>query len=173
MSVLRPSRALAWLPLWAVAVLAAASFHMLEHVLQTYQAYVLRSEHAHGLLGRWVDTEWIHLAYNLGFLLAILPVAAQGGDSRSLRFQLFLGGVAAAGYHVVEHSVKTWQFVVLGHDPALGIAGHYGPLIPIHLWLNLVVYLLTLPHLLSWARQAFRPHARRAARSPAAATRAP
>ena len=52
--------------------------------------------------------------------------------------------------HVVEHSVKTWQSAVLGHDPALGIAGHYGPLIPIHLWLNLTVYLLVLPHLVAW-----------------------
>lgn len=170
----RPSRTISglrWLPLWAAAVLAAASFHMLEHVAQTYQAYVLRSEHAHGLLGRWLDTEWIHLGYNVGFLLAILPIAAQGGDPSRLRYQFFLGGLAAAGYHVVEHSVKTWQFAVMGHDPALGIAGHYGPLIPIHLWLNLVVYLLVLPHLLAWARQAFRPQRLQA--SAAAAARAP
>lgn len=161
-----------WLPLWATGVLAVGSFHMLEHVLQTYQAYVLRSAHAHGLLGRWVDTEWIHLAYNLGFLAALLPVAARRGDARSLRFQLFLGGVAAAGYHVVEHSVKAWQFLAMGHDPALGIAGRYGPLIPIHLWLNLVVFVLVAPHLLAWARQAF--GARAARPGPAAvAARAP
>lgn len=139
-----------WLPLWTAGVLAVASFHMLEHVVQTYQAYVLGSDHAHGLLGQYVDSDWIHLAFNTGFLLALLPLAAQGGPTRSLRWQLFLGGLAAAGYHVVEHAAKTWQAMAMGHDPALGIAGNYGPLIPIHLWLNLTVYLLVLPHLLAW-----------------------
>jgi hypothetical protein len=130
---------------------------MLEHVLQTYQAYVLRMEHSHGLLGQYLDSDWIHLAFNTAFLLAILPVAAQRGDPRDLRFQLFLGGLAVAGYHVVEHAAKTWQSVMMGHDPALGIAGHYGPLIPIHLWLNLVVFLLVVPHLLRWAFALRRP----------------
>ena len=142
-----------WLPLWVIGVLVVASFHMMEHVLQTYQAYVLGSHHAHGLLGKYMDTDWIHLAFNTAFFLSILPVAWQGGDPRSLRWQLFVGGVAAAGYHVVEHSVKTYQAVVLGHDPALGLVGTLGPLIPIHLWLNAVVFSLVVPHLWTWARR--------------------
>lgn len=142
-----------WLPSWTVGILLVSSFHMLEHVLQTYQAYVLGSTHAHGLLGQYMDTDWMHLAFNAAFFLAILPVARQGGDQRSLRWQLFVGGVAAAGYHVVEHSVKTYQAVVLDHDPALGLVGTLGPLIPIHLWINAVAYALVLPHLLTWARR--------------------
>lgn len=144
-------------------MLAVASFHMVEHVVQTYQAYVLRLEHSHGILGQYFDSDWIHLAYNTAFLLAILPVAMQRGDPRDLRFQLFLGGLAAAGYHVVEHSAKTWQAMVMGHDPALGIAGHYGPLIPVHLWLNLVVMALVVPHLLRHALALRRGLALRAA----------
>ena len=146
-----PSSLARWLPLWGLAVLVGASFHMFEHVLQTYQAYVLGSDHAHGLLGQYLDTDWLHLAFNTMFLLALLPFWLRGGDLATWRYQSFLGGIAAAGYHVVEHSVKTWQSTVLGHDPALGIAGNYGPLIPIHLWINLVVFTLVLPHVLHWA----------------------
>ena len=149
---LRVSR-LSWLPPWTVAVLAVSSFHMLEHVLQTYQAYVLGWPHAHGLLGQYVDTDWMHLAFNSAFFLALLPVVRQGGDPRSLRWQLFVGGVAAAGYHVVEHSVKTYQAVGLEHDPALGLVGTLGPLIPLHLWINAVVFTLVTPHLIGWARR--------------------
>ena len=157
-SVAPPSPLERWLPWWALAVLGVASFHMLEHVVQTYQAYVLgMTTHAHGILGRYLDTDWIHLAYNVGFLLALLPFWLHGGRLRTWRFQSFLGGIAASGYHVVEHSVKTWQAMVMGHDPALGIAGHYGPLIPIHLWINLVVVALTFPHIVHWALRLRRP----------------
>lgn len=129
---------------------------MLEHVLQTYQAYALRSQHAHGLLGQYFDTDFLHLAFNATLLVALLPIARQRGNPGDLRWQLFIGGLGAASYHVVEHSIKTYQSVMLGHDPALGILGNFGPLIPIHLWLNLVVYVLVTPHLvasvLRWRR---------------------
>jgi nitrous oxidase accessory protein NosD len=56
----------------AVAILlygfAIQSFHMLEHGIQVVQVYAIDGELRAGLLGRWIDVEWVHFVYNLTVL---------------------------------------------------------------------------------------------------------
>src|SRR5688572_10423730 len=125
-----------WLAPWTACVLAFQAFHVAEHAVQTYQKYALGIHHAQGLLGAYVHSEFLHFLPNAVFFAALLPIALAGGTGPAWR--LFQLGLAAAGYHAVEHSVKLWQSLALGHEVALGILGQWYDLIPLHLVLNAV-----------------------------------
>lgn len=147
-----------WLAPAALALLAVQGFHVVEHVLQTYQKYALGHPQAHGLLGRYLDSDALHFAFNAGLFAALVVLARVPG--RGATWRLFQAGVVAQGYHTVEHTVKLAQSALLGHDPALGILGHWYELVPLHLVLNAVCYALIVPHLavlLARSRTAVRP----------------
>lgn len=52
----------------------------------------------------------------------------------------------------MEHGVKVYQSVALGHQPALGILGNWFALIPLHLWLNGICFALVVPFLVSTSK---------------------
>lgn len=144
------------LPRLALAVLLIQGFHVVEHVAQNIQRSVLGWREAHGLLGAWLDFEWVHFAYNallLAGLMLLLAVYSQrpGFWMRAARAAriAFLGAVAVQGYHFIEHAVKIQQSVFLGVDPAPGILGHFLDLILLHMAFNVAVYALMVPLLVS------------------------
>jgi len=136
-------------PLLAVVFIGAVAlqgFHMLEHVAQVGQAFVLGLPAAHGLLGRVLDREWVHFVYNSS-VWALMVMLFVGFRHRCAVFRvrrhlyaIFLGGLLVQSYHVVEHSVKLIQYLGTGVEPAPGILGTVLNLVWLHFWINLVVY---------------------------------
>jgi hypothetical protein len=155
----------------AVAVLTGGflvqSFHMLEHVVQVVQAQVLEAEIRSGLLGRLVDTEWVHFAYNaavLGFLVwawRLLrsegPLAAVGAGGVAW----MAAAIVVQSYHMLEHGAKIVQHLSTGVDPAPGLVGGEVGLVWFHFGINLAVYAaMTIPLIraLATMRHRILPH---------------
>lgn len=118
-------------------------FHLLEHIVQVAQGKFLGIKPAHGILGSFFDLEWVHFIYNWG-LYALLIVATiaviREGKIRPPLGWLFLGAtIAVQSYHVVEHTVKIYQHITTGADPAPGILGQIFDLIWLHFWFNVIV----------------------------------
>jgi len=128
----------------AAAILLVQAAHMVEHIAQVTQRFVLHMPTAHGLLGSIFDLEWVHFAYNTLLYAGILAVFIW--DRRAARHPLFFTLQAALwlqGYHVVEHAVKMYQYYALGiMEGPKGILGHVIPLIWLHFFLNLFVLIL-------------------------------
>ena len=57
--------------------LALQTGHMLEHVVQVIQKFVLGSSNAHGLIGR-LDIEWVHFGFNTAYFVLLLPLVWGG-----------------------------------------------------------------------------------------------
>src|SRR5688500_738396 len=125
------------------AALALQLFHMLEHFVQVAQAKVLGIRPAHGILGSWIDLEWVHFVYNAGlFVLLVLSTLTVLRDPRIRppAGWLWLGGVLAVQtYHTVEHIVKITQHLQTGADPAPGILGFVIDLAWLHFIFNALV----------------------------------
>src|SRR5437879_3531283 len=138
---------------WFAALLVVQGLHSVEHVMQLVQRYVLHEPSPQGLLGRWTNLEWMHLAYNvaLGALLVAMFVRFRMWR-RAWRSPL-LGWIALVaatafqlGLHVPEHAVRIYEFLRYGWNPAPGILGHTplhgtGPfdLLLLHFWYNAIV----------------------------------
>jgi len=130
-----------------VAGFAVQSFHMLEHLVQVYQVYVLDAQIRSGLAGQKVDMEWVHFLYNLavlGFLVwawrLVRPGGAlAGGVGKASGF--LLAAFAVQTYHMAEHVAKIVQHLAWGIDPAPGIIGGAAGLVWFHFGINLTVYL--------------------------------
>lgn len=125
------------------AALALQLFHQLEHVVQVAQAKVFGIKPAHGILGSFVDLEWVHFVYNNGlYILLIVATVVVLRDSR-IRPPvgwLWLGAtLAVQTYHVFEHIVKIAQHITTGADPAPGILGFVIDLVWLHFSVNLAV----------------------------------
>ncbi|MGH2723422.1 MAG: right-handed parallel beta-helix repeat-containing protein [Actinomycetota bacterium] len=126
------------------AGLAVTSFHMLEHVVQVVQVYVLDAEVRSGLLGAVVDTEWVHLAYNVavlafaGWLWWLVRPGGGGASGRAAPWAL--AALAIQGYHVAEHVAKIAQHVALGVKVAPGLLGGTAGLVWFHFGINLAVF---------------------------------
>ena len=107
------------------------------------QAKFLGVKPAHGLLGSLVDHEWVHFVYNTGlYVLLILGTVAvlREGRTRAPVGWLWLGAaIAVQSYHSVEHTVKIFQHVQTGADPAPGILGQIFDLIWLHFTVNAIV----------------------------------
>lgn len=125
------------------AALALQLFHQLEHFVQVAQAKFLGIKPAHGILGSWVDLEWVHFVYNNG--LYVLLVLATLAVLRDRRVRppvgwLWLGAVLAIQtYHSFEHIVKITQHLQTGADPAPGILGFVIDLVWLHFIFNAFV----------------------------------
>ncbi|MGH2674843.1 MAG: right-handed parallel beta-helix repeat-containing protein [Actinomycetota bacterium] len=133
--------------LTAVAVgFAVQSFHMLEHVVQVIQVYVVDGERRSGLLGAAVDTEWLHFLYNaavLALAVWLWCLVRSAGRTPGVRFDpapLVLAAVMVQGYHVAEHTAKLLQHLIEGINPAPGLIGGRVGLVWFHFGINLAVY---------------------------------
>lgn len=117
--------------------------HMVEHVAQVIQKFVLRLPKAQGLLGSIFDLEHVHFSYNTGLWIPIVIAFIWYRRSQARMPVWFPALVAFQGYHVIEHIVKMYQFYALGITVGpKGILGYVFPLIWLHFWLNLIVLIL-------------------------------
>ena len=131
-----------------IAGFAIQSFHMIEHGVQVWQVYVVHAENRAGFVGAHFNTEWIHLAFNLGVIAFVawawaLARPARGPLSERLGFAgtWLLAAVVLQSYHVTEHVAKIVQHVGAGLNPAPGILGGQVGLVWFHFGINLSVYL--------------------------------
>jgi len=128
----------------AAATLLVQAAHMVEHVAQVTQKFILHMPAAHGLLGSIFDLEWVHFVYNTVLYAAFLAVYAWYRRAGPGRVPFAMRGVLwLQGYHVVEHLVKMYQYYALGITVGpKGILGFFIPLIWLHFFLNLFVLIL-------------------------------
>jgi hypothetical protein len=128
---------------WALVIQTA---HMVEHVAQVVQRYVLMMERAQGFLGAVFDLEWVHFAYNSSLEIGFLAVFVLWRRAdRTMIPPLLSLLVLFQGYHVVEHVVKMIQYYALGITMGpKGILGHAVPLIWLHFAFNLIVLALVI-----------------------------
>jgi hypothetical protein len=127
------------------AALAVQAFHMVEHVVQVWQVYGAAAEHRSGLLGRALDVEWVHFAYNLAVLafawwLAIGVGRGSWGETARRAGPILLAGAVIQTYHMVEHGAKVAQFVASGVAPTPGLLGGRVGLVWFHFAINLAVF---------------------------------
>jgi hypothetical protein len=145
----RPRRDLALLAFTALLLLQGG--HMVEHAAQVVQAYALRQEHAHGLVGA-LDLEVVHLLFNGLLFLGLMALAPFLGWRRreGVLQRPWRGAYAflllVQGYHAGEHVVKFQQHLATGAQGTPGLLGAVLPGIPLHFALNGAVLAL-----LAWA----------------------
>lgn len=127
---------------WALVIQAA---HMVEHIAQVVQKYVLMMDQARGFLGAVFDLEWVHFVYNSGLEVAFLAAFLLWRRAGRIVPASLTLVVVFQGYHVVEHVVKMIQYYALGITMGpKGILGHAVPLILLHFAFNLVVVALVI-----------------------------
>jgi hypothetical protein len=158
-----------------VAVVVVQSVHVVEHIIQLVQVYVLGvpDDEALGLLGyiyQFQGTEeWLHLVFNLVFFISLVVIAAGLFRSRAttsavpiMALAAFLVfGVWLEGWHVVEHVVIISNVVASNGCPCPGIVdAELGVSDTIlHFGYNAVAYAATAAPLwfLLWAGRASMP----------------
>ncbi|MDA1257095.1 MAG: hypothetical protein O3C10_04530 [Chloroflexi bacterium] len=126
--------------------MAVQTFHMVEHVAQTLQKFVLGSTSPHGLVGQ-LDLEWVHFAFNTVYLVLFVVIVALWLKVGH-RFTTMAGSVAIflifgllfQGWHQVEHSVKFIQFIDTGMQGTPGVAGRWVDGVVLHFLYNAAVY---------------------------------
>ena len=119
--------------------------HMVGHVAQVLQKFVLHVAPAHGLIGK-LDLEQVHFAFNMVYLTMLVVVLVgwlyYGSQLRSkstLLSATLMGTVALQSYHMVEHSVKLAQFLSTGMQGTPGIAGMHFDAVIFHALMNIAV----------------------------------
>jgi hypothetical protein len=159
----QPSRARMIGPLEAalalyVGVVIVQGVHVGEHILQLVQVYAwgVPDDEALGLLGyifQFQGTEeWLHLAFNGTFLLALYLVALSlkrltPSVVPTRAFQVFLvGAVGLETWHMAEHAVIISNVIANNGCPCPGIAD---PVLGVsdtvlHFFYNAIVYVFTL-----------------------------
>ena len=139
-----------------IALLGIQGFHLVEHITQVVQRYLLDIPNGNGILGSVADVEPVHFIYNVGYLglvlatYLMLDLHRDGGSllGRST-FALLTFALAFQAFHVVEHVFKMVQYLQLGFQNGTGGIfgvgqGALAPLFPIpllHLAYNAVAYL--------------------------------
>ena len=132
-----------------VATVVIQTLHMVEHVAQVFQKFVLDFPYAHGLIGS-LDLEQVHFTFNLMYLGALIYVTlgwlsfgsrvCRHGQEKMLGWLLILT-VAVQGYHMVEHSARLVQFRNSGLQGTPGLLGGNFDGVIFHALMNTVVYL--------------------------------
>jgi hypothetical protein len=146
-----------------VGVVIVQGIHVVEHVIQLIQVFVLGipDDRALGLLGyvfQFQGTEeWLHLVFNLTYLTALLllvrPLGRHVPDAiPRWAYTVFLFGVALEGWHNVEHAVIISNVLRNGGCPCPGIvdAALGTSDTVLHFFYNLVAYGATLPAFFYW-----------------------
>lgn len=143
---------------FAAGVLVVQGLHVVEHVIQLMQVHVWHSDNTLGLLGFVLQfhgtAEWMHLGFNVAYLIALVVLAVGLWDrvrerrlSSSRYLTFVVGGVALETWHCVEHTVITYHMVRNGGgcpcpgvlDPLLGVMDAQ-----LHMGYNAVAYSATL-----------------------------
>ena len=127
--------------------LALQAFHVVEHVVQTFQRFVLNSPQAHGLVGQ-LDLEQVHFVFNTMYLALLIHVMLRW---LALKTELpnrwktyatiLILTVVVQSYHQVEHTVKLAQFIQTNVQGTPGIAGLYFDGVIFHFLMNDLVFL--------------------------------
>ena len=133
-----------------VVTVAIQTLHMVEHVAQVFQKFVLNYSYAHGLIGS-LDLEQVHFTFNLLYLGALIYVTL-GWLSFGRRVcrqekmlgALLIGTVMVQGYHMVEHSARLVQFLNTGLQGTPGLLGGHFDGVIFHALMNTAVYLPAL-----------------------------
>jgi hypothetical protein len=124
--------------------LAVQSFHMLEHIAQLVQKFVLNSPTAHGLLGASLDFEPVHFTYNTIYLILVAIVLFSFRNTPIRKMKLIYGLLAFVlvfqSWHFVEHAVKLDQHFTTGCLSCPGILGYYTNPILLHFAYNIIVF---------------------------------
>jgi hypothetical protein len=141
-----------------IGVVAVQGIHVVEHVIQLIQVFVLGipDDLALGLLGYVFafqgTEEWLHLVFNVTYMTALLLLVAplRGVVPDAVprwAFAAFLFGVGLESWHNVEHAVIISNVIRnagcpcpgIG-DAALGITDTV-----LHFFYNLAAYVATIP----------------------------
>jgi hypothetical protein len=141
-----------------IAVVTIQGVHVVEHVIQLIQVYLLGvpDDDALGLLGyvfQFQGTEeWLHLVFNVSYLVSLylLLIVMRSLVPREIPAWAFwafaVWGVGLESWHVVEHGVIITHVVQHNGcpcpgvgDAALGITDTV-----LHFWYNAVAFLATL-----------------------------
>ena len=132
-----------------VATVVIQTLHMVEHVAQVFQKFVLDFSYAHGLIGS-LDLEQVHFTFNLMYLGALIYVTlgwlsfgsrvCRHGQEKMLGWLLIMT-VVVQGYHMVEHSARLVQFLNTGLQGTPGLLGAHFDGVIFHAAMNTVVYL--------------------------------
>jgi len=142
-------------------LLVVQSFHMFEHALQVHRVTVDHVPSRGGLAGPGVETEWVHLAYNVTVLALLAAIALA---ARRLPGSGLTAVVAATGiqtWHAVEHVAKVFQHVVTGAKVNPGLLGTQFNLVWFHFTINLAVYVLCVVAAVLWGVAWWRSRTRR------------
>ena len=130
-----------------VVTVTIQTLHMVEHVAQVFQKFVLGYSYAHGLIGS-LDLEQVHFAFNLLYLGALIYVTLGWLNfGRRVCFHekmlgaLLIATVVVQGYHMVEHSVRLVQFLNTGLQGTPGLLGAQFDGVIFHAAMNTLVYL--------------------------------
>ncbi len=123
---------------------AVQSFHILEHIVQVIQKFVLQFPVAHGIPGASLDFEPVHFTFNAIYLALVALVWISLTNTPIRKMQLIYGLVTFVlvfqSWHFIEHAVKLDQHFVNGCVSCPGILGHYFDVILLHFTYNAVVY---------------------------------
>ena len=123
---------------------AVQSFHMLEHIVQVLQKFVLQLPVAHGILGASLDFEPVHFTFNILYLGLVAAVWISFTKTPIRKMNLIYGLVTFVlvfqSWHFIEHAVKLEQHFVNGCISCPGILGYYYDPILLHFAYNTIVY---------------------------------
>lgn len=130
-----------------IFLFAPILFHMLEHVTQAVQVFVLDVDRADalGLLGMWmadlIRGETLHFGFAVYTLLSILLV---GGSAVGMARTFGLLAVAVQAWHLFEHSLlifqRTTDHFFFGASEPTSIAQLLIPRVELHFMYNGVVF---------------------------------
>jgi hypothetical protein len=141
-----------------VGVVVIQGIHVIEHIIQLIQVFVLGipDDEALGLLGyifQFQGTEeWLHLVFNLTYLSALLllvvPLRGVVPDAvPRWAYAAFMFGVGLEAWHNIEHAVIISNVMRNGGCPcpgigdvALGITDTV-----LHFFYNVIAYSATVP----------------------------
>lgn len=141
-----PLRSRYWAAVEFLGLVVYQTFHQMEHTLAVANQK-LGATNVHPLLGG-IDFEWLHLGFNgmllWGFVIVLVGYGAPGRAVwRSLHrpyWRIFVLGIVVQSYHVLEHVVRTVQYVQHGGEPP-GIATQVLDPAWFHFGINLAVLL--------------------------------
>lgn len=126
--------------------LALQAFHIVEHIAQVVQKFVLHSPQAHGLIGQ-LDLEQVHFVFNTLYLALLVYVLMRWLALKSelptrwgTYTTVLVLTVAAQSYHEVEHTVKLVQFLQTHVQGTPGILGRHFDGVIFHFIMNGLVF---------------------------------
>lgn len=106
-------------------LLVVQAGHLIEHAVQLTQLYVwgVPKQQAHGVVGA-LDIEWVHFAWNLMVLGAVILVAYWFRSNPWVMIALVL-----ASWHQIEHTYIIWVYLTTGVPGTPGLLSKGGKIL--------------------------------------------